>query len=167
VVINNEQIKLLKTAVRQLGFDDETYREMLKSVAGVRSAKDLNLDQFRGVMEHLESCGFKKNHAGHEFSGFRGALKKWERRVGAHRPGMATARQLARIETDWHLMPWYWSRNGFGNETLALRGFLSSRYGVSDLAFLKFQQAHNAIEALKAIQERKIITAEGTEKICR
>jgi len=151
--INTNQKKLLRAAVRQLGMDDETRRAMLQSVAGVSSSRDLTPDKFRDVMAHLQECGFEKSHGTPEFTGFAAALRKW-RSLG-HRPNMGTPKQLARIETDWHLMNWYWATNGLGHEALALRGFLRSRYGVSDLRFLRFADAHNCIEALKAIQQRK------------
>jgi hypothetical protein len=151
--INNSQKALLHTARRALGLDDETYREMLFNVAGVRSSVDLTLPKFQAVMMHLEECGFKKNHADHEFTGYMANLQKWKRTAG-ERPGMATPAQLARIETDWHLMPWFWSKDGFGNETLALRGFLKRCTGASDLMFLRFSQAHKTIEAIKSISTR-------------
>jgi len=152
--INGSQLKLLKLAIRQVGLDDETYREMLFSVAGVRTSKDLTLAGFQDVMRHLQTCGFVKDHAGHEFTGYAARLRKWQTAVG-ERPDMATPAQLARIETDWNLMRWYWAPEGFGNELLALRGFLKSICGVSDLRFLRFHQAHKCIEAIKAIGARR------------
>ena len=110
------------------------------------------VEKFREVMDHLKERGFEKPHGTHEFTGFSAALRKWQS-LG-HRPNMATPRQLARIETDWHLMCWYWAPNGVGHEALALRGFLQKRYGVADLRFLRFDQAHNCIEALKAMGQR-------------
>lgn len=46
-------------AKKELGMDDETYRAMLQSVAGVTSAKDLDAEARRKVLDHLRSCGMK------------------------------------------------------------------------------------------------------------
>jgi phage gp16-like protein len=46
-------------AKKQLGMDDDTYRAMLKDVAGVASAKDLTVPQSMKVLAHLARCGFK------------------------------------------------------------------------------------------------------------
>jgi len=151
--INNEQKKLLHVAVRKLQIDDSTYRAMLQSVTGVVSSRDLDLHGFQQVMQHLQDCGFKKTHGDHEFSGYLAALNKWQNSVG-ERPGMATPAQLARIETDWHLMPWYWSKDGFGHEMLAMRGFLKRCVNAGDLRFLRFGEAHKVIEAIKSIIKR-------------
>ncbi|WP_423197429.1 GemA protein [Cupriavidus sp. H19C3] len=46
-------------AKKQLAMDDDTYRQMLESVAGVRSAKDLTPIGAAKVLRHLEKSGFK------------------------------------------------------------------------------------------------------------
>jgi phage gp16-like protein len=154
--ITANQIKLVKMAVRQLGMDDDTYREMLQSVAGVDSCTMLDQDGFELVLDHLRACGFKKEPGRHEYSGFIRHKMKWRDALGRRRSGhMATPAQLAAIETAWDAMKWYWAKDGFGNRELALRGFLQARFKTSDLRFLDFLQAHNCIEALKAMQERR------------
>jgi len=160
--INAAQKALLHTAKRNLALDDAAYRAMLQSVAGVHSSSDLDLAGFQTVMRHLEDQGFKKNHAEHEFTGYAANLKKWQADVGDNRPDMATPAQLARIETDWDLMRWYWVKpDGFGNRDLSLRGFLARMAGgVTELRFLRFEAAHQIIEALKAIQNRGKVKSE-------
>ena len=154
-IINNAQKALLHKAISSLGMDDATYRAMLESVAGVKSSTALDLAGFREVMEHLKRCGFEKPHSDHEFTGYVTALKKWQFACGQRR-GMASPAQLARIETDWDLMRWYWVQpDGFGNKELALRGFLKRIGGTEDLRFLTFAQAGKCIEALKAIAARR------------
>jgi len=152
--INNSQKALLHLAVGQLGMDDDEKRDMLRDVAGVDSSKDLTLQKFRDVMSELERRGFKKRPGTHEQNGYTKALVKWRKQVGGRRPGMATPEQLARIETDWNGMRWYWASDGFGNYQLSLRGFLKSQTGVADLRFLTFNKAHKTIEAIKAISRR-------------
>jgi hypothetical protein len=135
--------------------DDPTYREMLRHFTGKKSSRDLTLSQFRDVMDHMKSCGFVKRHTGHEFTGFAAKEKKWRDTLGSHRPDMATPAQLARIETDWDGMRWYWAKDGFGNYILSLRGFLKKIADVSDLRFLSFNQAHRTIDTIKAIKKRR------------
>ena len=152
--ITRKQKALLHVAKAQLGLDDESYRAMLGSIAGVRSSTKLKTAKFREVMDHLKRYGFEKTHREHEFTGYAARLRHWQGTAGT-RPGMATPAQLARIETDWDGMRWYWAPEGFGNYDLSLRGFLKSQAGVSDLRFLTFAQAHNVIEAVKAISKRR------------
>jgi len=45
-------------AKKQLGMDDETYRDMLLDVAGVKSAADLDDRGRSAVIKHLRKCGF-------------------------------------------------------------------------------------------------------------
>ena len=153
-LINNSQKGLLKLAQKQLGIDDDDYRDKLQELTGVRSSQELTLQKFRIVMEEFQRMGFVKRPSRHEFTGYAARLKHWRDTAGT-RPGMATPEQLARIETDWDGMRWYWAPKGFGNYLLSLRGFLKSQTGVSDLRFLKFSQAHNTIEALKNIIKRR------------
>jgi phage gp16-like protein len=46
-------------AKKQLGMDDDTYRAMLRSVAGVDSSAALNPVGMAKILAHLERCGFK------------------------------------------------------------------------------------------------------------
>ncbi|WP_300656251.1 gp16 family protein [Pseudomonas sp.] len=50
-------------AKAQLGLDDDTYRDLLARVAGVRSAKDLNKRQAGAVLAEFERLGFKPQPA--------------------------------------------------------------------------------------------------------
>lgn len=55
-------------AKKQLGMDDETYRDMLFTIARVRSAADLDHAGRRKVLDHMKALGFKaerkKNYPG-------------------------------------------------------------------------------------------------------
>jgi len=44
---------------KELGLDDDTYRDMLEHVTGKRSAKDLKIDELNKVIRELENKGFK------------------------------------------------------------------------------------------------------------
>lgn len=60
---NTRQRDLAKIhiAKKQLGMDDETYRELLFNIAGVRSAADLDGRGRSAVIKHLRRCGFKSS----------------------------------------------------------------------------------------------------------
>lgn len=60
-VTDKRQAELAKIhiAKKQLGLDDETYRNMLWTLAAVTSASDLDEHGRRRVLEHLKSRGFR------------------------------------------------------------------------------------------------------------
>lgn len=49
----------IHVAKKQLGLDDETYRDMLWTLARVRSAADLDDAGRKAVLEHLQARGFR------------------------------------------------------------------------------------------------------------
>lgn len=58
----NEQrkdIQLIHIAKQQLGMEDETYRDMLWSVARVKSSTSLDYAGRKKVLDHMKACGFK------------------------------------------------------------------------------------------------------------
>lgn len=81
-MISKVTLSKIHVAKSQLAMDDETYRAMLQSVAGVSSAKDLMPDQAARVLRHLERCGFKPKQSPHR----------------APRVASGRAAQLAKIE---------------------------------------------------------------------
>jgi len=151
--ITNPQKALLHKAKTALGMDDATYRAMLQNVAGVRSSRELPIRKFQAVLDHLESIGFQKTAGTHDRTGFVKHKRKWD--ALGNRRKMATPAQLARIETDWDMMRWYWAPKGFGNQELALRSFIKHVAGVSDLAFLSYAQAIQVITAIKKTERKR------------
>jgi len=57
--MNREHYAILAVARRQLGLDEETWRDMLEGISGVRSARQLTPEMFLAVMQHLEQSGFE------------------------------------------------------------------------------------------------------------
>lgn len=57
--IRDREIKLIHVARRELGLDDETYRAMLQTVAGVKSSSDLDWQGRKKVLDHFKAKGFK------------------------------------------------------------------------------------------------------------
>ena len=58
-LINASKIRLIKTAVRQLGMSDDNYRAMLQRTAGVSSSKGVTLESFDAVMAEFSRLGFQ------------------------------------------------------------------------------------------------------------
>lgn len=58
-MISRATIAKIHIAKQQLGMDDDSYRVMLNSVAGVTSAKELDSLGASQVLRHLERCGFR------------------------------------------------------------------------------------------------------------
>jgi phage gp16-like protein len=53
------ELAKIHLAAKQLGMDDDTYRDMLWAIARVRTAKDLDEPGRRRVLDHLKASGFK------------------------------------------------------------------------------------------------------------
>lgn len=52
-------IAVIHVGKKELGLDDDTYRDMLEHVTGKRSAKDLKIVELNKVIRELENKGFK------------------------------------------------------------------------------------------------------------
>lgn len=59
----NNDLAMIHIAKKDLGLDDDTYRDMLWTVARVRSSKDLDFSSRIKVLEHLKARGFKPKQA--------------------------------------------------------------------------------------------------------
>jgi phage gp16-like protein len=55
----NNELAQIHIARQQLGMDDDAYRDVLWTVARVRSAADLDWSGRKRVLDHLKACGFK------------------------------------------------------------------------------------------------------------
>ncbi len=51
-------LRLVQVGKRELMMDDDTYRDMLENVTGQRTAKNLNTDQLKDVIDRMKSLGF-------------------------------------------------------------------------------------------------------------
>ncbi len=59
MAIGRKKKALVHVAKRDLRLDEESYRQILKGVAGVESAADLTQDGFAKVMARFQEMGFK------------------------------------------------------------------------------------------------------------
>lgn len=63
------ELAQIHIAKKQLGLDDETYQQMLYTVARVMTASELDEHGRRRVIEHLRSRGFKNQQPKRSFPG--------------------------------------------------------------------------------------------------
>lgn len=64
VAYRKRQLAQIHLAAKELGMDDDTYRDMLWTVARVRSARDLDAPGRRAVIDHLVKLGHKPKRRG-------------------------------------------------------------------------------------------------------
>jgi len=124
-------------AKKNLGLDEETYREVLNSECGVRSAKFLTNDQALNVIRRFKNSGWVPKSKPKKYDDQKGDIYS------------ATPAQKRKIEVMWHDI---YRGN---SETKHLRQFLFNHFKVSDIRFLDKDKAYQAIEALKSIQNRR------------
>lgn len=128
--LRKSRIRLIHTAKRELGLDDDAYRDLLARETGQRSAKDLDLDQLGAVVEALRRAGFRAKPRV-------STLKEPQHRLVAalwrelHQAG-AVADGSAR----------------------ALSAFVRRQTGIERLEWLPSAEAAKVVEALKAWRAR-------------
>lgn len=124
----NSQIATIKIAAKELGMDDDTYRDMLFTVARVRSAADLDWAGRKQVIDHLKSRGFKVRH------------KK------DSRPSTGNA-QTDKIRALWLELHRSGAVRNPSEEALAV--FVKRRTGIDAVQWLRPDQASKLIEEMK------------------
>lgn len=137
--ISKRKVGLLHVAKQQLGLSEADYRQTLRDVAGVDSARDLDEDGFKRVLARFQALGFTSSI---------------ERRNYGHRAGMATPEQLEYIRGLWRQ---YTSGHDSG-----LEHWIEHDFGVSALRFLDRPTAGKVLTALKAMAARNAGSARPT-----
>lgn len=64
----NKELAAIHTAKRDLGMADDAYRDILWSVARVRSAADLDHAGRMAVLDHFKACGWKPKPKANEWA---------------------------------------------------------------------------------------------------
>lgn len=125
-------------AKKELGLDEETYREILSSEFGVRSSKFLDNKKALKLIRYFRDKGWTPKSKPKKYDDQKGDIYS------------ATPAQKRKIEALWHDLY-------RGNEeTKHLRQFLWNHFKVSDIRFLDKDKAYDVIEALKAMHKRRI-----------
>ena len=130
---HKEKMAVIHIAKKQCTPDDECYREILYSCAGVSSASEIKTEaQFNAVMDAFENLGFKKN------------LMRKRKLSAPHVPGMITSRQEYYIKGLWKLA----SRKKDEKSLMAMVRRIGK---VDDISFLEVKNAAAVIQALRNI----------------
>jgi len=138
--ITKGQIRMIHVLKNAIGMKDPVYRGALYVAFGVRSSKDLTVEQAASVMRNFQQ------RAGQN------GLSQDKRFDFSRREGFATKEQLLYINGLWKKV----SRGPEGKgRDIALRNFILRVAKVSDLRFLTVGAAAKVINALKNMQGRK------------
>jgi hypothetical protein len=132
-------------AKRDLGLNEDVYRDALEGQTGKRSAAEMTNDQIAKCLRHFVSLGWSPyaKASGDKLP----KPKKYDDQKGDIYS--ATPGQKRKIEVLWHDLY-------RGNEeTKHLRQFLFNHFKVSDIRFLDKDKAYDVIEALKAMARRR------------
>ncbi len=124
------QLAQIHIAKKQLGLDDDTYRDVLERVTGARSAKGLSGKSKDALIGEFKRMGWKGG------SDRKKSGKRYVRLI------FALWGELKR-EGIWE-----------NKDVSSLRAFVQKMTGVSDPEWLNFEQANVVIEALKKMGSR-------------
>jgi hypothetical protein len=127
------------------------YRGMIAGMFNGRaSSKALNGLEAARLAQHMAKLANQPKRHDTRFESY---VSKWT--ALGERPGMASPAQLAMIECIWDQLESYWNRDGNGDRSKALQGFIKKRFdSVDHLRFLARDEAYKITEALKSIQRR-------------
>lgn len=142
-MLEAKHLRLLHVARREMGIDEDDFRQLVAHFGkdcpgmplGQPSTKFLTLPAFNKLMQHFERMGF--------VSSAKKAAQKSERR-----PGAATLRQIAMVESLWRRYTKY------QGDARSLGKWLERTYQVSSARFLTFDAARKAITALNEMVTR-------------
>ncbi|WP_087022467.1 gp16 family protein [Thaumasiovibrio subtropicus] len=138
----NQVIKLIHIAKRELGLDDETYRQMLGTLTGKTSCKAMRLLELDAVLNHLKENGFKQR----ERKPFKGRLSP--------KSGNTMHPEIDKIRALWIGM----YKEGVvrdGSET-ELNNFVKRTTGIENVGWLDKKLACQLINTLKSWQKRTL-----------
>lgn len=132
-MISREKIALVHVGKKELGLSEEEYREILRHHGGVGSARDLDEEGFKKVIDHMKALGFW-------------VKRSWEQSRPRDAGDLPTPDQLRVIEHLWEDLAQY--LEGAHNVNFR-RGFYGSRLHIPPLGPQTRAQANHVIEVLK------------------
>ena len=132
-MISTQKLKLIHVARRELELPEDAYREILRHHGGVESAKDLDDEAFKKVIDCMKALGFWVE-------------RKWEQSRPRDAGDLPTPGQLKVIEHLWRDLAEY--EPGAAHMPFR-RGFYEKRLNIPALGAQTRAQANAVIEALK------------------
>lgn len=177
-MITNTEIKRIKTLQRVCGLDDDTYRDVLRSQAGVSSCKDLRSpSQIQAVIGHLSKLADKvekkvwKSVAAWRWEDLpEGAQLLAKASKVSARKGRPSMGQLEFIFGLWWSLRSEWSKGDDKQMEPTLNHFLANGRGgpglrVASWQWLDADKAHHLIDVLKGrVATRKRATPKGNNE---
>lgn len=129
-------VRIIHVAKGKLRLDDDTYRQLLSTVTGKTSARDMTVPQLNNVLDAMKKCGFKIQPA---------------KKTDSTRP-FDDSPQSKKIRALWLEM----ADMGMVRDRteMALAGWVKRETGVDSLQWLDSEQASSLIEKLKKWQYR-------------
>ncbi|MBS4699346.1 gp16 family protein [Aeromonas media] len=150
-------IRLVQVGRRNLGLDEETYRELLTQQSGKRSAAELTLQELDKVLVAMKAAGFKPTVK-------RPVKETASKRLSPARGAPVKTAEIGVIRAIWITM----HRHGLlrdGSES-ALNHYverqtvrLNNGIGVAEVAWLSEALAYSVLESLKLWHKREMVKA--------
>jgi hypothetical protein len=131
--ITSEQLRAIWTISKANGVEEDVLRQIVEDISSQDSTRALTKDQASAVLNRLN--GERPRRRG-----------KTRHREFDGRIGMATSKQLRKIEAMWAEIARAKDKDG------SLRQFIQNRFGVSDLRFLDRKRASDVIVALEKME---------------
>ncbi|EFO33244.1 protein gp16 [Roseibium sp. TrichSKD4] len=133
-------VQMLRIAQKQLGLDDDTYRDKLETLTGKRSTRDLSERERQKVYTAFQADGFVPKRP-------------------APKAGRATGKFAPKLQALWIAG---WNLGVVKNRTdKAMLAFLFRQTGIEHSRFLHHgEDANKVIEALKAWLKREMVSKE-------
>lgn len=143
--LDQKTLAKLHIARKQLGLEEEDYRDLLERVAGVRSAKDLTPEDMPELQRELRRLGYD------------GYLLRQDEMPPLpytdcdRRPGRPSGRQLRMLEARFKNI------RGFADVApeKAFRAFLKKRFKIEDARFLDDETFEAALTAVKRLEKAR------------
>ena len=143
-MLAHKKIALLHVVKKQLGWDEETYREVLNNHAGVKSSKALDYAGFLAVMDHAEQCGF--------VSFWKAGAKKNKKLKYAEFEGrrgdFASPAQMRKVNATW-------MNNARVKTDKAMNNWLKNRFGINDIRWMMADQVTKVLEGIREMGKRE------------
>lgn len=126
-------IRLIHVARRDLAMPEDTYRALLESVAGKRSAADLDVVQLERVLERMKASGFRVRKSGGPAKG---------------KPTVAEDKQALQAKIDRQV-------EALGVTSKYVDGIARKMFQVDSLRFCTPEQLRRIVAALTYHQKRQ------------
>ena len=128
-----KRIALLHVAKKQLGLDDDSYRDILRRFGGAETSTRLDEIGFQRVMARMSQLGFRST---------------WRARTFGDRIGMATPAQISKARKLWE------QYDPDDREEKHLNAWLHKYHHVSALRFVDAEKIKAVLLALKKMVAR-------------